>query len=158
MCIIIVKLQSAAAAAAAALAVQLLPWCQFTLAHSRFAFFPAPLPGTGVGHQPAREVGSGLGHHGPLGHPGQGQHNRALAAALPGSAQGRGKGSSGSETPSFAPFTHTHAHTHPGFLREPSSASSGSARPRRSASPTRQIHLGGGGPAASRLPPERLRG
>lgn len=84
---------------------------------------PTLLPGTGVGHEPAREVGSGLGHHGPLSHPGQGQHNRALAAALPGSAQGRGKGSSRSETPSFAQTSQPlppPTPPRPGFLREPS--------------------------------------
>lgn len=49
-------------------------------------------PGTCFGHQPACEVSPGLSHYGPFNHPGQGQHNRALAASLPGSAQGRGKG------------------------------------------------------------------
>lgn len=49
-------------------------------------------PGTCFRHQPACEVSAGLGHYGPFNHPGQGQHNRALAASLPGSAQGRGKG------------------------------------------------------------------
>lgn len=49
-------------------------------------------PGTCFRHQPACEVSAGLGHYGPFDHPGQGQHNRALTASLPGSAQGRGKG------------------------------------------------------------------
>lgn len=49
-------------------------------------------PGTCVRHQPACEISPGLSHYGPFDHPGQGQHNRALTASLPGSAQGRGKG------------------------------------------------------------------
>lgn len=44
--------------------------------------------GTCYRYKPAREVGPGLSHHGPFYHSGQRQHNRALAASLPGSAQG----------------------------------------------------------------------
>lgn len=46
------------------------------------------LPGAGVRRQPACQVGTGLRHHGPLSNPGQRQHHRAPAAALPGPAEG----------------------------------------------------------------------
>lgn len=62
--------------------------------------FVSVSPGTGFRHKPACEVGPGLRHHGPFNHSGQRQHNRALAASLPGSAQGRGKGNA-----QFWPFT-----------------------------------------------------
>lgn len=56
-------------------------------------------PGARLRHQSAREVGSRLRHHGPFYHPGKGQHNRALAASLLGSAQGRGKGNEDPSSP-----------------------------------------------------------
>lgn len=62
--------------------------------------FVSVSPGTGFRHKPACEVSPGLRHHGPFNHSGQRQHNRALAASLPGSAQGRGKGNA-----RFWPFT-----------------------------------------------------